>query len=108
MRGLAQRALGPPHRAVRARPGGLRSFAVDPDSGFVIPDELPSPGGASHNGMLHRQLIALRGKVIGEVWKLDELAEDGAADGVYEFMLSAKPPNMIGGVGAPPNALAIK
>jgi Putative cyclase len=88
--------------------GGLESFPVDPDSGFVIPDEPPPPSGGSHNGMLHRQLIALLGLVIGELWKLDELAEDCAADGVYEFMLTAKPLNVIGGVGSPPNALAIK
>jgi hypothetical protein len=27
---------------------------------------------------------------------------------VYEFMLTAEPLNVIGGVGSPPNALAIK
>jgi hypothetical protein len=87
---------------------GLESLPVDPDSGFVIPDEPPPPSGGSYNGMLHRQLIALLGMVIGELWKLDELAEDCAADGVYEFMLAARPLNVIGGVGSPPNALAIK
>jgi len=88
--------------------GGLEAFPVDPNSGFVIPDEPPPPRGPSHNGMLHRQLIALLGMVIGELWKLDELAAACAADGVYEFMLTAKPLNVIGGVGSPPNALAIK
>jgi hypothetical protein len=88
--------------------GGLESFPIDPDSGFVIPDEpLPASGG-SHNGMMHRQLIALLGIVIGELWKLDDLAKDCAHDGVYEFMLTAKPLNLMGGVGSPPNAMAIK
>jgi kynurenine formamidase len=88
--------------------GGLESFPVDRDSGFVIPNEPPPPRGPSHNGMLHRQLIALLGLVIGELWKLDELAADCAADGVYECMLTVKPLNVIGGVGSPPNAIAIK
>ena len=58
--------------------------------------------------MLHRQMIALLGLAIGELWKLDALAEDCAADGVYEMLLTAKPLNVLGGVGSPPNALAIK
>ncbi|MGW6901928.1 cyclase family protein [Streptomyces sp. NBC_00624] len=88
--------------------GGLESFPVDARSGWVDPDEPPPPRGPSHNGMMHRPLIALLGLIIGELWKLDELADDCAADGVYEFMLTAKPLNLRGGVGSPPNALAVK
>ncbi|GAA5166010.1 cyclase family protein [Amycolatopsis dongchuanensis] len=88
--------------------GGLEAFPVDPGSGWVDPDEPPPPRGPSHNGMMHRPLIALLGLVIGELWKLDELAEDCAADGAYEFLLTAKPLNLVGGVGSPPNALAVK
>lgn len=88
--------------------GGLEAFPVDPASGWVDPDEPPPPRGPSHNGMLHRPLIALLGLIIGELWKLDELAEDCAADGVCEFLLTAKPLNLVGGVGSPPNALAVK
>ncbi|GAA3552248.1 cyclase family protein [Amycolatopsis ultiminotia] len=88
--------------------GGLESFPVDPGSGWVDPDEPPPPRGPSHNGMMHRPLIALLGLIIGELWKLDELAEDCAADGVYEFLLTAKPLNLAGGVGSPPNAMAVK
>ncbi|HEY3480855.1 MAG TPA: cyclase family protein, partial [Streptomyces sp.] len=88
--------------------GGLEAFPVDPASGWVDPDEPPPPRGPSHNGMLHRPLIALLGLIIGELWKLDELAEDCAADGVHEFLLTAKPLNLTGGVGSPPNALAVK
>ena len=40
--------------------------------------------------------------------RLDELAADCAADGRYEFLLTAKPLNLTGGVGSPPNAIAIK
>ncbi|OZM80686.1 cyclase family protein [Pseudonocardia sp. MH-G8] len=88
--------------------GGLESFPVNPSSGWVDPDEPPPPRGPSHNGMMHRPLIALLGMIIGELWKLDELAADCAADGIYEFMVTAKPLNLVGGVGSPPNAIAIK
>jgi kynurenine formamidase len=88
--------------------GGLESWPVDPGSGWVDPDEPPPPRGPSHNGMLHRPLIALLGMIIGELWQLHELAGDCAADGVHEFLLTAKPLNLEGGVGSPPNAMAIK
>ncbi|GAA0927417.1 cyclase family protein [Pseudonocardia zijingensis] len=88
--------------------GGLESFPVNPDSGWVDPDEPLPARGPSHNGMLHRPLIGLLGMIIGELWKLDELAADCAADGVYEFMVTVKPLNLVGGVGSPPNAIALK
>jgi kynurenine formamidase len=59
-------------------------------------------------GFQHRRLIALQGMPIGEVWDLDELAQDCARDGIYEFMLVSAPLNLPGGVGSPPNAYAIK
>ena len=59
-------------------------------------------------GFQHRRLIALQGMPIGEVWDLDELAQDCAGDGVYECMLVSAPLNLPGGVGSPPNAYAIK
>lgn len=87
---------------------GLEAGPVNPDSGWIDPDEPPPPRGPSHNGLMHRPLIALLGLIIGELWKLDELATECAADGVYEFMVTASPLNLEGGVGSPPNALAIK
>jgi hypothetical protein len=78
------------------------------DSDFRTPGEKPPAKGVDHSGMLHRPLIALLGMAVGELWKLDELAEDCAADGVYDFFLTCKPLNLIGGVGSPPNAMAIK
>jgi len=78
------------------------------DSDFVV-DGLPKPQrGPEHNGMIHRPLIGLLGMVLGELWALDELAADCAADGRYEFMLTASPLNLIGGAGSPSNAIAIK
>ena len=78
------------------------------DSDFRSPDDVPPERGVDHAGMLHRPLIALLGMAVGELWRLDELGADCAADGVWEFFLTVKPLNLPGGVGSPPNALAIK
>jgi len=59
-------------------------------------------------GFLHFKLIPHLGIPIGELWYLEDLASDCAADGVYEFLLTSAPLNVPGGVGSPPNALAIK
>ncbi len=88
--------------------GGLEVSPVEPTSPWINPDEPLPARGPSHNGMLHRPLIGLLGMIIGELWKLDELADDCAADGRYEFLVTAKPLNLEGGVGSPPNALAVK
>jgi kynurenine formamidase len=78
------------------------------ESDFRTPGERPPEKGVNHSGMLHRPLIALLGMAMGELWKLDELAADCAADGRYDFFLTCKPLNIPGGVGSPPNALALK
>jgi kynurenine formamidase len=60
------------------------------------------------NEMLHPLLLAFFGMPIGEMWDLEALAEDCAADRRYTFFLASAPLNIPGGVGSPPNALAIK
>ena len=72
------------------------------------PDTPLAAGDALGGGLLHPHLIALLGMVLGELWKLDDLASDCANDDVYDFMLVVKPLNLIGGVGSPANATAIK
>ena len=57
---------------------------------------------------LHFHMLAFFGMPIGEMWNLEGLAEDCAADGRYDFFLTSAPLNVPGGVGSPPNALAIK
>jgi kynurenine formamidase len=57
---------------------------------------------------LHFHMLAFFGMPIGEMWNLEGLAEDCAADGNYDFFLTSAPLNIPGGVGSPPNALAIK
>jgi hypothetical protein len=57
---------------------------------------------------LHQVAIPHLGLLIGEMWALDELADDCAADGVYEFFLTAAPLPITGAVGSPVNPIAVK
>jgi hypothetical protein len=52
--------------------------------------------------------IARLGLTIGEMFDLEALAEDCARDGRYTCFFTSKPLNVRGGVGSPPNAMAIK
>lgn len=69
----------------------------------VRPNELP---GAFQP--LHLVLLVSMGLLLGEIWYLDELAADCAADGVYEFLLVAPALVIPGAVGSPVNPQAIK
>jgi hypothetical protein len=53
-------------------------------------------------------LIRDMGMMIGEMFDLEELAQDCASDGVYEFFLSAPVMRFTGAVGTPVTPLAIK
>jgi hypothetical protein len=44
----------------------------------------------------------------GEFFDFDALAEDCARHGNYEFCFTSAPPRIQGGIGSPPNALAIR
>jgi hypothetical protein len=57
---------------------------------------------------LHQVGIPHLGLLIGEMWALEELADDCAADGVYEFFLTAAPLPITGAVGSPVNPIAVK
>ncbi len=57
---------------------------------------------------LHQVAIPHIGLLIGEMWALEELAVDCAADGVYEFFLTAAPLPITGAVGSPVNPIAVK
>lgn len=76
------------------------TFAVE---AFPPPFGQPPPG-----GFLHRMLIGQFGMALGELWWTEDLAADCAADGVYEVFLVSAPLNAPGGIGSPPNAIAIK
>jgi kynurenine formamidase len=55
-------------------------------------------------------MLAIRdmGMPLGEMFDLEALAQDCAADGRYEFLLSAPPLAVTGAVGSPVNPLALK
>ncbi|MEU1123409.1 cyclase family protein [Streptomyces sp. NPDC005899] len=57
---------------------------------------------------LHQVAIPNIGLLIGEMWDLDALAEDCAADGAYAFWLTAAPLPITGAVGSPINPIAVK
>ncbi|MDX8141703.1 cyclase family protein [Lentzea sp. BCCO 10_0061] len=57
---------------------------------------------------LHQVAIPHIGLFLGEMWNLDELAEDCAADSTYAFWLTAAPIPVTGAVGAPVNPVAVK
>ena len=61
-----------------------------------------------HEGFVHFSLLPMLGLPIGELWDLDGLAADCAADGRYTCLLTSAPLNLERGVGTPPNAMAIK
>jgi hypothetical protein len=56
----------------------------------------------------HWITIPIMGMTMGEIFYLKDLAEDCAADGVYEFMFVAPAIPITGAVGSPTNPLAIK
>jgi kynurenine formamidase len=57
---------------------------------------------------VHLLHLVEMGMTQGQNWYLDELARDCAADGVYEFLLSATPEPFVGAVGSPVNPVATK
>jgi hypothetical protein len=48
------------------------------------------------------------GLTMGEIFHLEELAADCAADGVHEFFFCGASLPITGGVGSPTNPIAIK
>jgi hypothetical protein len=57
---------------------------------------------------LHVVLLVNAGLLVGEIFDFEKLAEDCAADGVYEFMFAAGPLHFTKAVGSPLNPMAIK
>jgi kynurenine formamidase len=103
------RAPGVAHTEDMARylwESGAMGVASDTFAVEVWPPDFSSR--TSPFGFLHRILIGQFGMALGELWWLDDLAADCAEDGVYEFLLTSAPLNSRGGIGSPPNALAVK
>lgn len=82
---------------------GVAAVATDTWGVEVRPNEI-----AGAFQPMHLVLIVSMGLHLGEIWDLDELAADCAADGRYEFMLVAPSLRITGAVGSPTNPQAIK
>ena len=52
--------------------------------------------------------IARLGLTLGEMFDLEALANDSAATGEWTSLFVSKPLNLRGGVGSPPNAMAVR
>jgi kynurenine formamidase len=67
----------------------------------------PAPPG---QGLLPLHCILIRdmGMMLGEIFDLEALADDCAADGVWDFFFSAPPLRVVGGVGSPVSPVAVK
>jgi hypothetical protein len=57
---------------------------------------------------LHTRILAGLGLPIGEMWDMERLASDCAADGTYTGMLCASPLNLAGAAASPANVLVVK
>jgi kynurenine formamidase len=81
----------------------IAAVATDTWGMEVRPNEFPDT-----YQPLHQVFIPNMGLTIGEIFNLDDLAEDCAKDGVFEFFFVAPPLPITGAVGSPINPLAIK
>jgi len=81
----------------------VAAIATDTWGAEVRPNELPDVFQP-----LHLIMIVSMGLLVGEIWQLDDLAADCAADGVYEFLFVGPPLLIPGAVGSPLNPQAIK
>ncbi len=88
---------------------GVAALAVDNPGVEPFPPSAAAPNGEpSTDDSVHARVLAFLGIPLGEFFDLDALAEDCASDSVYEFFFTSAPLGIPGGVGSPPNALAIK
>jgi kynurenine formamidase len=81
----------------------IAGFATDTWGTEVLPNETPDV-----LQPIHCVSLVHTGILIGEIFDLDPLAADCAADGVYEFFFVAPPLPITGAVGSPINPQAIK
>ncbi|MFF4315159.1 cyclase family protein [Streptomyces sp. 900105755] len=96
--GLSFTTLGWLHRTE------IAAVAADTWGLEVRPQEFAEPVSSP----LHLIAIAHMGLPLGEMWDLEALAADCAADGVYEFLLVAAPLPVTGAAGAPVHPIAVK
>ncbi|RVX76059.1 hypothetical protein B0A52_00416 [Exophiala mesophila] len=79
--------------------------AVATDSiGF---EQCPVPFGVEGEVILHEWILAHWGMPLGELWNLEPLSRLCAAEKKWTFLFTSAPLYVPGGVGSPPNALAL-
>lgn len=81
----------------------VAAIAVDTWGAEVLPNQTPDVFQP-----LHCIFIVGMGLWVGEIWDLEELADDCAADGQYDFFFAAPPMTFTRAVGSPVNPMAIK
>lgn len=81
----------------------VAGIATDTWGMEVRPNETPDV-----HQPLHIVLIVYMGLLVGEIFDLEALAKDCAADGQYDFQFIAPPLPVTGAVGSPLNPIAIK
>lgn len=102
------------------RPDGLKCAGLDPGretaawlwdrrvAALVVDNPAVEALPVQDGQFQHRRLIPMLGMAIGELWNLEGLADDCAADGVYEFFFCSVPLAIPGAAGSPANGYAIK
>jgi kynurenine formamidase len=94
-------AIGCDNPAVEVWPPGSQATAE-------LTAEVRADRNRMHEIFVHTLLLPMLGIPLGELWDLEALAADCAADGRYECLFTSAPLNLPSGVASPPNALAIK
>lgn len=94
-------AVAADNPALEVWPPGATATPEEIQAAIADPAKLPEI-------FVHFALLPLLGLPIGEMWNLEELAEDCAADGVYECFFTSAPLNLPAGVASTPNAIALK
>jgi kynurenine formamidase len=86
-------------------------FATDTFAVEVLPVVADSPyldTAPEDAGMMHQELIAKLGVPLGELWNLTDLVADSRRTGRWDALVVVKPLHLVGGVGSPPNATALR
>lgn len=88
---------------------GIVAIALDnPGSEpFPVPF-LPDGSGVDGLQLSHLHLTTALGVLLGEMWDLEALSAACAEDGRYAFLLTSAPLRIPGGLGSPPNAIAVR
>ena len=86
----------------------LEHWPAAPESPFFTRAEREEGARDPHSGIMHRALLGLLGMPIGELWNLDDLAAACAVDRRWSFLLTVAPLGVVGGVGSPANATALR